>query len=46
MVVGWEGSPLILTGESGDIPFTLLPEPATLALVGVGLVVLARRKRK
>ncbi len=46
MTVGWVQSPAENVDTSDSTTFEIVPEPATLALVGLGLAALARRKRQ
>ena len=46
MTVGWVESPATNVDTSGLVDFEIVPEPATLALVGLGLAALVRRKRQ
>ncbi|MFO8015124.1 MAG: PEP-CTERM sorting domain-containing protein [Phycisphaerae bacterium] len=47
MAVGWVSSPAEnLDTSPTSVSFEIVPEPATLALVGLGLAALAGRKRK
>ena len=44
--IGWQELRDPVTGESMDLAFVITPEPATLAVLGVGGVMFLRRRRR